>query len=86
MGNEDSVADFELGDFSAYFLNDARSFMPENSRSLWNAVPFCHVTSADAASHHFQQEFVSADFRRWHFLDSYVFIVVIDGCKQTGFT
>src|SRR3972149_4676311 len=86
MRNENSVANTIPCYFFSSFRYDASCFVSKDFRRFGNAVPFGDIASADAACHDFQQEFVFANFWRRHVYYAYVFVVVVDGCEQRGFT
>src|SRR4030042_1544430 len=82
MRNENSVANaMPLYTFSS-FRYDASCFVSKNLRRFGNTVPLCHIASAYAARHDLKQYFVICDFWQGHFLDSYVSVIVVHGCKH----
>jgi hypothetical protein len=82
MRNENTIADFDASDLTTDSAYDPCGFVPENTRCLRSTVPFDHVAAAYATSHHFEQDFVFADFWDRHLLNANVMIVVINGGKH----
>ena len=82
MGNENSVAHFNVFDFGADFVDDASCLVTQNNGSPGHAVPLNNIAAAYAACHNLKQRFILADFGNGHFFNADVMVVVVDGGKQ----